>query len=73
MMFSKAILSILVGILSFYVILFRTEFNARVYIRDWVYHKEIENAGPLSECFNLPSDSQYIRGYSHMYEVRSWQ
>ncbi|KAM3582175.1 hypothetical protein VKS41_005602 [Umbelopsis sp. WA50703] len=69
MMFSKAILSILVGILSFYVILFRTEFNARVYIRDWVYHKEIENAGPLSECFNLPSDSQYIRGYSHMYEI----
>jgi len=58
-----------VGVLFFYVVLFRTEFNARVYIRKWVYHKEIEKAGPLSNCFDLPPDSQYIRGYSHVYEI----
>lgn len=67
---TKAALTTLVGVLFFYVVLFRTEFNARVYIRNWVYHKEIEKAGPLSNCFDLPPDSQYIRGYSHVYEVR---
>lgn len=66
---AKAILTTLVSVLLFYVVLFRTEFNARVYIRNWVYHKEIEKMVPLSNCFDLPPDSHYIRGYSHVYEV----
>lgn len=69
-LFTKAILTTLVSILFFYVVLFRTEFNARVYIRDWVYQREIEKVLPLSNCLDLPSDSQYLRGYSHVNEVR---
>ncbi|KAI8582774.1 hypothetical protein K450DRAFT_278072 [Umbelopsis ramanniana AG] len=68
-LFTKAILTTLVSILFFYVVLFRTEFNARVYIRDWVYQKEVEKVLPLSSCLDLPSDSQYLRGYSHVNEI----